>query len=112
MKVKVSTDATEELIEAAAWYEQELPGLGSQLIDTLEHATIRLSEPNPPLVPVPGEAAKLGAKRLILQRFPFSIVTIANDQVITIVAFAHHTKKPGYWHERIPPGRREHLLPR
>jgi toxin ParE1/3/4 len=37
-----------------------------------------------------GEAAKLGAKRLILQRFPFSIVTIASSQVITVVAFSDH----------------------
>ncbi len=103
MKVKVSTDATEELIEAAAWYELEVPGLGDQLIDTFEQATIRLSEPNPPLVPTIGEAANLGAKRLILQRFPFSIVTIANSQAITVVAFAHHSRKPGYWHERITP---------
>ena len=103
MKVKVSTEATEELIEAAAWYELEVPGLGGQLIDTFEQATTKLSEPNPPLVPVVGEAARLGAKRLILQRFPFSIVTVANSQVITVVAFAHHSRKPGYWHERITP---------
>jgi hypothetical protein len=35
----------------------ELPGLGEQLVDTFEQATTRLSEPNPPLVPVIGEAA-------------------------------------------------------
>jgi len=50
-----------------------------------------------------GEAAKLGAKRLILQRFPFSLVTIANSQMITVVAFAHHSRKPGYWHDRVTP---------
>ena len=103
MKVKVGTEATEELIEAAAWYELEVSGLGNQLIDAFEQATTQLSEPNPPLVPVIGEAAKLGAKRMILQRFPFSIVTIANSQVITVIAFAHHSRKPGYWHERISP---------
>jgi toxin ParE1/3/4 len=103
LKVKVSTEATEELIQAAAWYELEVRGLGDQLIDTFEQATTRLSEPNPPLVPVIGEAARLGAKRFILQRFPFSIVTIANSQVITVVAFAHHSRKPGYWHKRITP---------
>lgn len=103
MKVKVSTEAAEELTEAAAWYQLEIPGLGYQLIDTFEQATSRLSEPNPPLVPVIGEAAKLGAKRLILQRFPFSIVTVTNSQVFTIVAFAHHPRKPGYWRERIIP---------
>jgi toxin ParE1/3/4 len=101
LKVKVSTEATQELIEAAAWYELEVHGLGDQLIDTFEQATTRLSEPNPTLVPVVGVAAKLGAKRLILQRFPFSVVTIANSQTITVVAFAHHSRRPGYWRGRI-----------
>jgi len=103
LQVKVSTEATEELIEAAAWYELEVPGLGAQLIDTFEQATSRLSEPNPPLVPVVGKAAKLGAKRLVLQRFPFSLVAIANSQTITVVAFAHHSRKPAYWRERFTP---------
>jgi len=103
LKVKVSTEATEELIEAAVWYELEMPGLGEQLVDTFEQATAKLGKPNPPLVPVIGEAAKLGAKRLILQRFPFSLVTIANSQMITVVAFAHHSRKPGYWHDRVTP---------
>lgn len=103
MKVKVSTEATEELIEAAAWYELEVPGLGEQLINTFEQATATLSKPNPPLVPVIGDAARLGAKRLILQRFPFSLITIANNQTITVVAFAHHSRKPGYWHGRVTP---------
>lgn len=101
MKVKVGTEATEELIEAAAWYELEVSGLGAQLINAFEQLVVLLGEPNPPLVPVIGEAAKLGAKRLVLQRFPFSIVTIAKSQVIIIVAFAHHSRKPGYWHDRI-----------
>lgn len=103
MRVRVSTEAAEELIEAAAWYELGVPGLGDQLVDTFEQATTRLSEPNPPLVPVIGEAAKLGAKRLILQRFPFSIVTITKSHEIIVVAFAHHSRKPGYWRERIAP---------
>jgi len=103
LKVRVSTEANKELIEAAAWYELEVPGLGNQLIDAFEQATIRLSEANPPLVPAIGEAARLGAKRLVLQRFPFSIVTIADNQAITVVAFVHHSRKPGYWHQRITP---------
>ena len=103
MKVKVSTEATEELIRAATWYELEVPGLGEQLINTFEQATAMLSEPNPPLIPVIGDSAKLGAKRLILQKFPFSLIIIANSRMITVLAFAHHSRKPGYWHDRITP---------
>ncbi len=103
MIVKVSPEASEELMEAAAWYELESPGLGEQLIDTFEQATTKLSAPNPPLVPVIGEARKRGAKRFILQQFPFSLVTVSNNQTITIVTFAHHSRKPGYWHNRVSP---------
>jgi len=42
----------------------------------------------------------MGAKRLILYRFPFSLITIQKHQTITIVAFAHHARKPGYWRKR------------
>ncbi|MCH8498415.1 MAG: type II toxin-antitoxin system RelE/ParE family toxin [Marinobacter sp.] len=100
MKVKVSKEAAAELIEAAAWYEFEVPGLGDQLIEAFEQALTRLSEPHAPLVPVTGQAARLGAKRLILKRFPFSVITVANSDVITVVALAHHSRKPGYWRER------------
>jgi len=103
LKVYVSPEAAEELTEAAAWYELESPGLGEQLIDTFEQATATLGAPNPPLVPATGEASRLGAKRLILQQFPFSLVTVTNGQSITIIAIAHHSRKPGYWHDRISP---------
>lgn len=44
-----------------------------------------------------------GTRRLILQRFPFSI--IYRDQPsavsVSVVAFAHHKREPGYWKNRI-----------
>jgi len=102
-KVKVSKEAATELEEAAAWYEKEQVGLGSRLIDAFEHAIQLLRELNPPLTPVQGEAVRLGGKKLILHRFPFSLITVQFDQTITVVAFAHHSRKPGYWKERINP---------
>jgi toxin ParE1/3/4 len=103
LEVKVSREAARELEEAAAWYEKEESGLGERLIDAFEHATQLLKEPNPPLTPVTGEAADMGAKKLILHRFPFSLITIHNQQTITVVAFAHHARKPGYWRKRLTP---------
>ena len=37
----------------------------------------------------------------ILSRFPFTMIYAFNDEMIFIVAFAHHKKKPGYWKDRI-----------
>ncbi|WP_196799731.1 type II toxin-antitoxin system RelE/ParE family toxin [Thioalkalivibrio sulfidiphilus] len=103
MEVKVSREAARELEEAAAWYEKEESGLGERLIDAFEHATQLLKEPNPPVTPVTGEAAGMGAKKLILHRFPFSLIAVQNQQTITVVAFAHHARKPGYWRKRLTP---------
>jgi hypothetical protein len=103
LNVRVSREAAIELEEAAAWYEKEQAGLGNRLINAFEHAIQLLREPNPPLTPVLGDAARLGAKKLILHRFPFSVVTVQYDQIIYVVAFAHHSRKPGYWNERISP---------
>ena len=103
LRVKISKEAAQELEEAASWYEKEQAGLGSRLITAFENAFKLLKEANPPLMPVQGEAAKLGAKRLILHRFPFSVITVELNQTIIIVALAHHSRKPGYWNRRINP---------
>ncbi|WP_281244592.1 type II toxin-antitoxin system RelE/ParE family toxin [Vreelandella subterranea] len=103
MRVSVSREAAAELEEAAAWYEQEEVGLGERLIDAFEQAIRLLEEPNPPLVPVPHKAAESGAKQLILYRFPFSLITIERNQTFIVVAFAHHSRKPGFWRKRITP---------
>lgn len=99
--VKVSKAAEIDLEEAAAWYEHQQEGLGSLFINAFESAIQVLKEPNPPLTPVLGEAAELGAKKLILHRFPFSLVAIEFDQTTTVVALAHHARKPSYWAGRI-----------
>jgi toxin ParE1/3/4 len=100
VEVKVSKEAADELEEAAAWYEEEQPGLGVKLIGAFEHAIQLLREPNPPLTPVLGVAATMGGKKLILHSFPFSLVIVQMNNMMHVVAFAHHSRKPGYWAER------------
>ncbi len=42
-----------------------------------------------------------GTRRVVLQRFPFSVVYLDDPDVITIIAVAHGKRKPGYWKERV-----------
>ncbi len=42
-----------------------------------------------------------GTRRLVLQRFPFSIVYLDDPDIVTIIAVAHSKRKPGYWKRRI-----------
>jgi len=101
LSVKISPEAAQELEEAAAWYESEQFGLGSRLLISFENALQLLREPNPPLTFVEGQASEFGAQKLILHRFPFSVIVVELNQAVVVVALAHHSRKPGYWKSRI-----------
>jgi len=73
-QVKIGRDAAEEFQEAAAWYEKEQEGLGERFIAAFEHAIQLLREENPPLTPAEGGAGAKGARKLILHKFPFSVI--------------------------------------
>ena len=103
MQVRVSREAARGFEEAVFWYEQEEIGLGRRLTDAFEQAIKLLEGPNPPLVPVSYKAAEAGARQLILHKFPFSLITIEKNRTLIVVAFAHHSRKPGFWRRRITP---------
>ena len=87
--------AREELNEAAAFYEARVPGLGSALLDDVEHAVETLRE-NPRI----GVPVRRGFRKTILRRFPFSIIYVERGEELVIVAIAHQRKRPGYWRGR------------
>jgi hypothetical protein len=42
-----------------------------------------------------------GARRYILHRFPYGIIyRLLGDDVLEILAIAHHKRRPGYWGRR------------
>ena len=40
-------------------------------------------------------------RRVVLVRFPFSVICGAERETSLIVAVAHQRRKPGYWHGRV-----------
>lgn len=100
-RIRIDSRAAEELAGAADWYEREKAGLGNAFIDAFENALELLKEDPTPLLPIVGRASELGAKRLLLHKFPYSIVVLPKDDELVIVALAHHSRRPGYWEERL-----------
>ena len=90
----------EEAKAAADWYEKERRGLGPEFADAIESAIDIINDGFIPLSPMPGSSGRKGAKRLILRRFPYDIVVVQRDDELIVVAFAHHSRKPGYWRYR------------
>lgn len=99
--LRILAAAAEEAAEAAVWYEIQRPGLGGELASAVEAALDLLEEEIVPLTPVPGIAGQRGAKRLILKRFPYDIVVLEREAEIIVIAFAHHSRRPGYWRGRL-----------
>jgi len=102
-KVRILQQAVEEAIAAANWYDMEREGLGAEFSNAVEIAIDLIEEDILPLSPMPGKSGAKGVKRLILKRFPYDIVVIEGETEIVVIAVAHHSRKPGYWRERISP---------
>lgn len=90
-----------EASEAAAWYERERPGLGSEFEEAINRALDLLEHDVIPLTSMRGTAGTLGAKRLLLKRFPYAVIVRESPAEIVVVAFAHFAKRPGYWRGRV-----------
>lgn len=101
--VRILEEASQEAIEAAAWYEYEQPGLGAEFFAAVDAAIDVIEENFLPLSPPPEEVGDTGVRRLILERFPYDIVAIELPEETVVIAVAHHSRKPGYWLERSKP---------
>lgn len=99
-RVKILEDAAEEAIEAAAWYEQEYPGLGVEFGYAVDAALDLLEDEVIPLTNLSGAAGVSGIKRLVFRRFPYDIVVREFSDEIIVIAIAHHSRRPGYGRNR------------
>lgn len=101
-KLRIHRLAEDELADAAVWYEGRRSGLGISLLDLVDEAIGRIPSGVLPGSPVPGVASVSDARRILLRRFPYSIVFYERENEIVIIAFAHSSRAPGYWLSRQP----------
>lgn len=88
-------DADAELEEAALFYESRKAGLGRSFAAEVERTIALLCE-----YPDAGSAVGPKRRRVLVARFPYSIVYRQDPEAIVIVAVAHQRRRPGYWRRR------------
>lgn len=88
-------DADAELEEAALFYESRMAGLGRSFAAEVERTIALLRE-----YPDAGSAVGPKRRRVLVARFPYSIVYRQDSDAIVIVAVAHQRRRPGYWRRR------------
>ena len=100
-RVIVLDDAEQELIDAQRWYDKQRRGLGQEFRIAIEEAIERLLKQPSIAVPVINLPEDRGVRRVLVKRFPYSIIFIEHEEAFWIVAFAHNRRQPGYWRERL-----------
>lgn len=95
MRVEFHPDAETDAEEARRWYAERSAIAARAFLTEMIAAVDHVSQ-SPEIWP----RYLAGTRRYVFPRFPFSLVyRLAND-VMTVVAVAHHRRTPGYWVER------------
>ncbi|MDA1118304.1 MAG: type II toxin-antitoxin system RelE/ParE family toxin [Proteobacteria bacterium] len=88
-------EAAAELEDASAFYESCSTGLGSVFAAEVEH-TIDLVRQFPDA----GAPVGAGRRRVLVARFPYSVVYRHEPELIAVFAVVHQRRRPGYWRRR------------
>jgi plasmid stabilization system protein ParE len=88
-------EAEEEFTEAASFYESRVPGLGWAFVGEVERA-ITFARTNPEAGSPLGEKVR----RMLVRRFPYSVIYRGEAERLLILAIAHQHRRPGYWRHR------------
>jgi plasmid stabilization system protein ParE len=81
-----------EFIEASAWYESKRLGLALEFIVEIERC-ISLTSDNPLRFSVVRE----NIRRVVANRFPYSVYFLAEQQQIIVLAIFHSSRDPAIW---------------
>ncbi len=88
-------EAEEELDEAIEFYNKVSKELASDVFHKFLKAVDEITNN-----PSRNIQLKKGYRKTNLKRFPFKIIYKFENEIVTIVAFAHHKRKPNYWRKR------------
>ncbi len=95
-QIIVRPEAEAEMIDAFDWYEDQVPGLGSDFLlclDAVFSTIARLPQQYPRVHKV--------VRRALTRRFPYEVFFVEDGNRIVILSVFHATRNPKRWQERI-----------
>lgn len=94
-RLVVRSAAEADIVQAALWYEQRAPGLGSEYLRAVDVVLAEIAR-TPERFPVVHETCR----RALLRRFPYGIYFVSTTELIGVVACIHARRDPRRWQER------------
>ena len=100
MTYRLHPSAVDEHLEHIAFYEAQQKGLGRRYDKAFEVA-MRVICDSPERFKL---VAEPGIRRAVLRGFPYFVLYHQVDDIVEVLAIAHHRRRPDYWHERVDKG--------
>jgi plasmid stabilization system protein ParE len=100
LPIDIHPAARLEQDEAFEWYRERSVVAAERFLQQVEQARSAIQNS-----PEAWEQYLHGTRRYLLKRFPYVVVYRVTEHNIQVVAIAHGRRKPGYWLDRLKPGR-------
>lgn len=84
--LSIRPEAEAEITEAYDWYDERKPGIGAEFLNEARKGLSAI--------------VRNGVRRRILDRFPCSILYLAEPDEIVVLACFHGRRDPKRWHSR------------
>jgi toxin ParE1/3/4 len=95
-QVQFHEDASAEYEAAFDWYYARSEMAASKFAEELSRAIVTIAQ-----APQRWPGTFGGARKFLLQIFPFAVVYRELPSIIQILAIAHGRRQPGYWKKRL-----------
>jgi toxin ParE1/3/4 len=95
MLLVVGAAAEADVLDAALWYEQRSPGLGTEFLAAVEGTLAEIAAMPERYPVVRGEA-----RRALLRRFPYGVYFVVTPGLVSVIACMHARRDPRRWQER------------
>ena len=94
-RLLLEPEAEAEFLEAARWYEDRRPGLGTEFRASVE-TTLEVIEGAPERFPV----ALRDIRKARVPRFPYVVYYVPLSDVVSVIAIIHGRRSPRRWQAR------------
>jgi plasmid stabilization system protein ParE len=94
-RLVVRPEADAEITDAFDWYEDQVPGLGSDFLlclDAVFSSVLRSPQQYPRVHKI--------VRRALTRRFPYEVFFIEDKDLIVILSVFHAKRDPKHWQER------------
>ena len=88
--------AWNEMMEAARYYNQQSPNLGSRFLDSVHGLSKKVQT-----FPESGRVVHENVRQRLVSGWPYALLYKIEEERITIVAVSHQKRTPDYWHNRV-----------